>query len=203
MQIKIILFLLIVCLALGLTAYWFYDISKKDEQTKAGLIALLNLKTEQLTGSNNERLAIQEKIMVDRQTFNTLIDDKVKGWEKSTGAKLGKINSLVEATYSTVRKGRAFGKDTVMVFSLDTSVHKKDTVVVFHFADKWGSETIMVKDREAIIIDSTINKIAILESKESWKLKHLWQRRKKRISLLIFNPNSRIDTLQNLEVLEK
>lgn len=176
---------------------------EKNEQTKNALVALLNLKTNQVSGANMERLAMQEKIMVDRQTFNSLIEGKVKEWEKSTGVKLGRINSIVEATYSTVRKGRATGRDTVMVFSSDTSVHKKDTVVVFNFSDKWGTEKIIVKDKEAIRIDSTTNRIALIESKEKWRLKNLWQKRKNRISLLIFNPNSQIDTLRNLEVLEK
>ena len=176
---------------------------EKTEQTKDALIALLNIKTTTIQGLNNERYSIQEKIMVDRQTFDNLIEDKVKIWEKSSGIKLGKISSLVEATYSTVRKGRAIGRDTIMVFSSDTSVHKKDTVVVFNFSDKWGTEKIMVKDKEAIRIDSTRNKIAIIETRDKWKLKNLWQRRKKKIALLIFNPNSQIDTLNNLEVLDK
>ena len=203
MQSNLSIFLLVICLLLGCCCFWMWDNMDKNEQTKNALVALLNLKTNQVSGANMERLAMQEKIMVDRQTFNSILDDKVKGWEKSTGVRLGKINSLVEATYSTVRKGRSIGRDTVMVFSSDTSIHKKDTVVVFNFTDKWGSETIMVKDKEAIRIDSTINKIAVIESKEKWRLKNLWQKRKKRISLLIFNPNSRIDTLRNLEVLEK
>lgn len=195
--------LFVICLLLGVSFFWIWDRMEKTEQTKDGLIALLNIKTTTIQGLNNERYAIQEKIMVDRQTFDNLIEDKVKVWEKSSGIKLGKISSLVEATYSTVRKGRAIGKDTIMVFSSDTSVHKKDTVVVFNFSDKWGTEKIMVKDKEAIRIDSTRNKIAIIETRDKWKLKNLWQRRKKKIALLIFNPNSQIDTLNNLEVLDK
>ena len=195
--------LFVICLLLGVSFFWISDRMEKTEQTKDGLIALLNIKTTTIQGLNNERYAIQEKIMVDRQTFDNLIEDKVKVWEKSSGIKLGKISSLVEATYSTVRKERAIGKDTIMVFSSDTSVHKKDTVVVFNFSDKWGTEKIMVKDKEAIRIDSTRNKIAIIETRDKWKLKNLWQRRKKKIALLIFNPNSQIDTLNNLEVLDK
>ena len=195
--------LFVICLLLGVSFFWIWDRMEKTEQTKDGLIALLNIKTTTIQGLNNERYAIQEKIMVDRQTFDNLIEDKVKVWEKLSGIKLGKISSLVEATYSTVRKGRAIGKDTIMVFSSDTSVHKKDTVVVFNFSDKWGTEKIMVKDKEAIRIDSTRNKIAIIETRDKWKLKNLWQRRKKKIALLIFNPNSQIDTLNNLEVLDK
>lgn len=200
-NLTIVLF--VICLLLGVSFFWIWDNMQKTEQTKEGLIALLNIKTTTIQGLNNERYAIQEKIMVDRQTFDNLIEDKVKVWEKSSGIKLGKISSLVEATYSTVRKGRAIGKDTIMVFSSDTSVHKKDTVVVFNFSDKWGTEKIMVKDKEAIRIDSTRNKIAIIETRDKWKLKNLWQRRKKKIALLIFNPNSQIDTLNNLEVLDK
>lgn len=192
-----------ICAVLGYMAYALHQKLQLEEGTREGLIALFNLKTSYIEKANGERLAMQEKIMVDRQTFNSLMDDKVKGWEKSTGVKLGRINSIVEATYSTVRKGRATGRDTIMVFSSDTSVHRKDTVVVFNFSDKWGTEKIIVKDKEAIRIDSTTNRIAVIESKEKWKLKHLWQKRKNRISLLIFNPNSRIDTLRNLEVLEK
>ena len=195
--------LFVICLLLGVSFFWIWDRMEKTEQTKDALIALLNIKTTTIQGLNNERYSIQEKIMVDRQTFDNLIEDKVKIWEKSSGIKLGKISSLVEATYSTVRKGRAIGRDTIMVFSSDTSVHKKDTVVVFNFSDKWGTEKIMVKDKEAIRIDSTRNKIAIIETRDKWKLKNLWQRRKKKIALLIFNPNSQIDTLNNLEVLDK
>ena len=176
---------------------------QKTEQTKEGLIEIINNKSTSIEGLNNERYVIEDKIMVDKQTFDNLIDDKVKGWEKASGIKLGKISSLVEATYSTVKKGRAIGRDTIMVFSSDTSVHKKDTVVVFNFSDKWGTEKIMVKDKEAIRIDSTRNKIAIIETRDKWKLKNLWQRRKKKIALLIFNPNSQVDTLHNLEILEK
>jgi hypothetical protein len=180
-----------------------YDSMQKTEQTKEGLIAIINDKSTSIQGLNHERYVIEDKIMVDRQTFDNLIEEKVKGWEKSSGFKLGKINSLVEATYYTIRKGRAIGRDTIMVFSSDTSVHKKDTVVVFNFSNQWGSEKIIVKDKEAIRIDSSRNKIAIIESRDKWKLKNLWRKRKKKVSLLIFTPNSQVDTLQNLEVLER
>lgn len=195
--------LFVICLVLVCCTYWMYDNMQKTEQTKEGLIAIINDKATSIQGLNHERYVIEDKIMVDRQTFDNLIEEKVKGWEKSSGFKLGKINSLVEATYYTIRKGRAIGRDTIMLFSSDTSVHKKDTVVVFNFSNQWGSEKIMVKDKEAIRIDSTRNKIAIIESKDKWKFKNLWQKRKKKISLLIFTPNSQVDTLQNLEVLER
>jgi hypothetical protein len=195
--------LFVICLVLICSTYWMYDSMQKTEQTKEGLIAIINDKSTSIQGLNHERYVIEDKIMVDRQTFDNLIEEKVKGWEKSSGFKLGKINSLVEATYYTIRKGRAIGRDTIMVFSSDTSVHKKDTVVVFNFSNQWGSEKIIVKDKEAIRIDSSRNKIAIIESRDKWKLKNLWRKRKKKVSLLIFTPNSQVDTLQNLEVLER
>jgi hypothetical protein len=64
-----------------------------------------------------------------------------------------------------------------------------------------------VEGDSATVQTKTTNQIAVLESKDRWKARHIlpwnWGKRKRNIKLLVFNPNTSIDTLSNLSIIQK
>jgi len=196
-----------ICAIFGLAAYLIYRERKFGQMVSenGNLLKLLtDKKQEILKGDSGETMIRQTKVEVSRQTFSQIMGDKIEGLEGRMNTRFNRIESITQLSVKTITKQKIYGKDTVMVWHFDsTAAPKLDSVLVFRFTDKFGSSQITVRGKEAIKIDSTLNSFYIIEDKEKWKLKHLFRKREKRFNLIIMNPNSKLDTLQNLTVMPR
>ncbi len=181
--------------------------SRKEAE---GLRYLVQSTTEVTKSKTGESVASQPKAEVSKATFDDLMSDKIEAWEKMTDQKLGRVQSVVEATLTTVNRQRLGVRDTIIerhfFHSGDTS-GKKDTAKVVRWNGRFERGLILISGDSAVKIDSVQNRLAILETKDRWKPKHIlpwnWGKRKKRIKLLVFNPDTRTDTLSNLSILKQ
>jgi hypothetical protein len=202
--------IVVLCCLLLVTFFFLFKSNQAKEKTEkenSGLQILLNdSQSKQVIGKGGESLTIQPRVEVSQETFSLLMDKKIKAYEKRMNFKFGKVQSVVEATLTTVSKSHLVGKDTIMIFSFDTTKAKRDTVVFFQYQNKFESGQIIVKGKNLLKIDSSENKIAILQTKDKWKIKHLlpwmWGTRQTKMNLLIFNKNTRVDTLRNLNIIK-
>ena len=201
----IIPLLILLC---GCVAFIYLDynqIADLKEEIK-GLNQVSNAQTIITKSATGETVASQPKAEVSKETFSNLMDEKLAEYSKKTNQDLGKVLSVVEAKLTTDRIVRVPVHDTTVI-----RITVRDTIRVSAKVLKWQSKfesgTVMVEGDSATVQTKTTNQIAVLESKDRWKARHIlpwnWGKRKRNIKLLVFNPNTSIDTLSNLSIIQK
>jgi len=171
------------------------------ETSRDGLKSMLQPETLIKKAATGETMAVQPKAVVDRQTFNDLTQDDIIDMERRMGAKIGKVEGLIKATLASTNIVKVPVRDTVLIH---------DTVKVqaksIRWKGKFESGSVLIHNDSAHVKTESINRLAVLETKDRWKIKHLWPgywgTRKKRVSLLVYNPGTSIDTLYNLSVIQ-
>jgi len=198
----------LVILLCGCVAFIYLDynqIADLKEEIK-GLNQVSNPQTIITKSPTGETVASQPKAEVSKETFSNLMDDKLAEYSKKTNQDLGKVLSVVEAKLTTDRIVKVPVHDTTVI-----RITVRDTIRVAAKVLKWHSKfesgTVLVDGDSATVQTKTTNQIAVLESKDRWKAKHIlpwnWGKRKRNIKLLVFNPNTSIDTLSNLSIIQK
>jgi hypothetical protein len=182
----------------------YNQIADLKEEIK-GLNQVSNPQTIITKSATGETVASQPKAEVSKETFSNLMDDKLAEFSKKTNQDLGKVLSVVEAKLTTDRIVKVPVHDTTVI-----RITVRDTIripaKVLKWQSKFESGTVLVEGDSATVQTKTTNQIAVLESKDRWKAKHIlpwnWGKRKRNIKLLVFNPNTSIDTLSNLSIIK-
>jgi hypothetical protein len=201
-------FILPLVILLGCcVAFIYLDRNTKAnlEQEIKGLKQVANPHTTITKSATGETVASQPKAEVSKETFSNLMDEKLAEYSKKTNQDLGKVLSVVEAKLSTDRIVKVPVHDTTVI-----RITVRDTIRIPAKVLKWNSRfesgTVLVEGDSATVQTKTTNQIAVLESKDRWKAKHIlpwnWGKRKRNIKLLVFNPNTSIDTLSNLSIIK-
>ncbi len=197
---------LVILLGACVAFIYFDHHTKADlEQEIKGLKQVANPQTIITKSPTGETVASQPKAEVSKETFSNLMDEKLAEYSKKTNQDLGKVLSVVEAKLSTDRIVKVPVHDTTVI-----RITVRDTIRIPAKVLKWNSRfesgTVLVEGDSATVQTKTTNQIAVLESKDRWKPKHIfpwnWGKRKRNIKLLVFNPNTSIDTLSNLSIIK-
>jgi hypothetical protein len=197
---------LVILLGCCVAFIYFDRNAKADLQEEIrGLKQVANPHTTITKSATGETVASQPKAEVSKETFSNLMDEKLAAYSKKTNQDLGKVLSVVEAKLSTDRIVKVPVHDTTVI-----RITVRDTIRIPAKVLKWNSRfesgTVLVEGDSATVQTKTINQIAVLESKDRWKAKHIlpwnWGKRKRNIKLLVFNPNTSIDTLSNLSIIK-
>lgn len=188
-------------------AFIYFDRNDKADLREEikGLKQVANPQTTITKSATGETVASQPKAEVSKETFSNLMDEKLAAYSKKTNQDLGKVLSVVEAKLSTDRIVKVPVHDTTVI-----RITVRDTIRIPAKVLKWNSRfesgTVLVEGDSATVQTKTTNQIAVLESKDRWKPKHIlpwnWGKRKRNIKLLVFNPNTSIDTLSNLSIIK-
>jgi hypothetical protein len=197
--------LILLCGSLAFIYLDYNQIADLKEEIK-GLNQAANPQTIITKSPTGETVASQTKAEVSKETFSNLMDDKLAEYSKKTNQDLGKVLSVVEAKLTTDRIVKVPVHDTTVI-----RITVRDTIRIPAKVLKWHSKfesgTVLVDGDSATVQTKTTNQIAVLESKDRWKAKHIlpwnWGKRKRNIKLLVFNPNTSIDTLSNLSIIQK
>jgi hypothetical protein len=197
--------LILLCGSLAFIYLDYNQIADLKEEIK-GLNQVANPQTIITKSPTGETVASQPKAEVSKETFSNLMDDKLAEYSKKTNQDLGKVLSVVEAKLTTDRIVKVPVHDTTVI-----RITVRDTIRVAAKVLKWQSKfesgTVLVEGDSATVQTKTTNQIAVLESKDRWKARHIlpwnWGKRKRNIKLLVFNPNTSIDTLSNLSIIQK
>jgi hypothetical protein len=202
---RLVLGLGLVVLA-GLALYTCdFDSKKKLRKEVAGLNQVAKAQTVITKSETGETVASQPKAEVSKETFSNLMDEKLEQYSRQTQQDLGKVYSLVDVTLSTIKSQKLPVKDSVIITYRD-SVVIRDSVRAIRWNGRFENGLVLIKGDSATVNTQTVNKLAVLESKDRWKAKHIlpwnWGKRKKRVKLLVFNPDSRVDTLTNLSIIQ-
>jgi hypothetical protein len=196
----IIPLLFVLC---GCIAFLYLEIDKKKElQTEVkGLNQIAAPQTTITKSETGETVASQPKAEVSKETFSNLMDEKLKAYSEKTNQHLGKVLSVVEARLSTEQIIKVPVNDTIILRDTIRQVAK-----VLKWKSQFESGTVLIEGDSATVETKSVNKIAMLESKDRWKPKHIfpwnWGKRKRNIKLLVFNPNTSVDTLSNLSIIQ-
>jgi hypothetical protein len=185
--------------------YLDYHTKADLEQEIKGLKQVANPHTTVTKSATGETVASQPKAEVSKETFSNLMDEKLAEYSKKTNQDLGKVLSVVEAKLRTDGIVKVPVHDTTVI-----RITIRDTVripaKVLRWKSRFESGTVLVEGDSATVQTKTTNQIAVLESKDRWKPKHIlpwnWGKRKRNIKLLVFNPNTSIDTLSNLSIIK-
>jgi hypothetical protein len=196
--------LILLCGSLAFIYLDYNQIADLKEEIK-GLNQVANPQTIITKSPTGETVASQPKAEVSKETFSNLMDDKLAEYSKKTNQDLGKVLSVVEAKLTTDRIVKVPVHDTTVI-----RITVRDTIRIPAKVLKWHSKfesgTVLVEGDSATVQTKTTNQIAVLESKDRWKAKHIlpwnWGKRKRNIKLLVFNPNTSIDTLSNLSIIK-
>lgn len=197
--------LILLCGSLAFIYLDYNQIADLKKEIK-GLNQVANPQTIITKSPTGETVASQPKAEVSKETFSNLMDDKLAEFSKKTNQDLGKVLSVVEAKLTTDRIVKVPVHDTTVI-----RITVRDTIRIPAKVLKWHSKfesgTVLVEGDSATVQTKTTNQIAVLESKDRWKAKHIlpwnWGKRKRNIKLLVFNPNTSIDTLSNLSIIQK
>lgn len=201
------LLIVLCCLILGMAGYIYHDHSQRSKlkEEVSGLNQVANPQTTITKSKTGETVASQPKAEVSKETFSNLMDEKLKEYSKKTNQDLGKVLSVVEAKLRTDGIVKVPVHDTTVI-----RITVRDTVRIPAKVLRWNSRfesgTVLVEGDSATVQTKSVNQIAVLESKDRWKPKHIlpwnWGKRKRNIKLLVFNPNTSIDTLSNLSIIK-
>ncbi len=183
---------------------WYHaKLRAAKEETKA-VVNFHQSETHLEIGDSGQTVATQPKVEVSKATFKNLTQKKIKQVERESGLELGNVSALTEGTVTTEREFKApLYTDTLHAKncapgSLPIVIRK------FRAATRFGSISGTIAGDSITIRDSTTNPLMVLETRPRWKIRHLWPwnwgTRKREVKLLIFNPNSRIDTLSNISI---
>lgn len=181
----------------------------KAQKTTEGVTSIIQPGTVTHIGPTGESVTSQVESKVDKATFNNLKGDEIKQMGKTTGVDLGTVKSIIQSTMRSEFQKTVPVRDTiykVMTIIKKDTVWKIDSGRVIRWSGKFESGTVLVRKDSALIQTSVVNKLAILQTRDRWKFKHLWPgnwgKRKNRVQLLVFNPNTHVDTLSNLSVIQ-
>lgn len=201
--------IVIFAVSAGLTVFVLQDLIRLKNTEIKGMNARIVPETVVTRSETGETAATQLKAEVSAETFRNLMDERIREMERRTDARLGKVQSVVEATLTTVNRQRLPVRDTT-VPGKAWHPQETDSMVqarAIRWQDRWGAGTLLIRGDSAIKIDSTQNQLAILETRDRWRPRHLWPwnwgSRRRRVNLLIFNPSTRVDTLTNLSIIQR
>jgi hypothetical protein len=195
---------LVIIVSLAVVTYRIHS-QKKLITEVAGLNQVVNPETVIAKSETGETVASQPKAEVSKETFSNLMDEKLAEYQRKTQQDLGKVYSIVDVTLSTIKSQKLPVKDSVIITYRD-SVVIRDSVRAIRWNGSFENGLVLIKGDSATVNTQTVNKLAVMETKDRWKAKHIlpwnWGKRKKRVKLLVFNPDSRVDTLTNLSIIQ-
>jgi len=174
----------------------------KAKVTTEGVTSIIQPGTVTHIGPTGESVTSQTQATVSKVTFNDLKGEQIKALESKFDTRFGKVEGMIEAAMTTTNKP--------IIVPVHDTVWKHDTIhepaKVIRWSGRFESGTVIVGKDSARVQTSVVNKLAILQTRDRWKLKHLWPgnwgKRKNRVQLLVFNPNTHVDTLSNLSVIQ-
>jgi hypothetical protein len=195
----------VVAMILVAVVVLYFDRNEDLKKEVSGLNQVANPQTTITKSATGETVASQPKAEVSKETFSNLMDEKLAEYSKKTNQDLGRVLSVVEAKLSTDGIAKVPVHDTTVI-----RITIRDTVripaKVLRWKSRFESGTVLVEGDSATVQTKTVNQLAVIESKDRWKPKHIlpwnWGKRKRNIKLLVFNPNTSIDTLSNLSIIK-
>lgn len=172
---------------------------KETENRGLQSVLLDSLRVER--SKTGETVATQPKIEVSKATFEAVTSADLKSLERKFDQKFNRVYEKSDLVLSTVTNLKAPIHDTILISP------KKDTTraKVIHFKSAWKNEKVLLVGDSAYSTDTARTKVVRLAVKGKRSKKFLFIRygpRKEEYKTLIFNPDTRIDTLTNFSIIQ-
>lgn len=180
------------------------------ETESQGLLSIIHDTIQIEVSPDGKKVATQAVVEVSKQTFSALQGQDIKGLERSFDLKFGFVEEKLDLVMTTVSKSKAVVHDTVFVksSSVPGGPSGRDSVraKVIHFKGRWKREKITLIGDTAYSSDTSTIKLVRLKVKGKRTKSFLglfrYGPRKQEYKTLIFNPDTGIDTLSQINIIQ-